>query len=368
MDRAGKSWVEVETGGEKSRIEYRVEELQLPDLERLVFGARLELYRGPRANIYFADAVPVGYVTDLKEHLALTASLLEERLGLSTEESPNIFLLGNDLEFQQAYKSSGLSTSVWSGGFYAKGGIIPGIYMKAYNSRSRVREALAHEYVHFIVAQMPSSRRIPAWLNDGMAEYYKVAAGLATERPEVALSSMYRSTDRAKEAALEERLFPLLELESYRRWSGRTDEEEVWLPYAQSHMVFRYLTETYGQQSPGDIAREISGGNEIEEGIDSVIGVSYDQLEQDFVAWLKAWDDPERVEGRAYLTSLHGILAQAATLFESRRQALITWNAGYHRPTAIEDWTDLVAESGRLLDESRISPGPNHMRPYTTRP
>ena len=355
MDRAGKGWIEVGTDEEKRRIEYHVEELQLPDLEWLVFGARLELYRGPRANIYFADAVPAAYAADLEEHLALTASLLEERLGLSTEEKPNIFLLGNDLEFQQAYKSSGLRTSVWSGGFYAKGGIIPGIYMRAFNSRSRVRQTLAHESVHFVVAQISSSRRIPSWLNEGMAGYYEIEAGLPTERPEVALYWMHRSADRAREAALEERLLPLSELENRRRWNGRSDIEEVRLQYAQSHMVVRYLTETYGQQSPGDIATEISGGNEIKEAVESVTGVTYNQLEQDFIAWLKEWDSPERAEARPYLESMQALLNEIDAISGKRAEAIedqAYWD------TAIQTWTEFLAESERLLAEVRSAVPP----------
>ncbi len=353
MDRAGKRWVEVGIADEKDRIEYQVEELQLSNLERLVFGARLELYRGPWAAIYFADAVPDAYVPDLEEHLAFTASLLEERLGLKTEESPNIFLLGNDLEFQQAYKSSGLSASVWSGGFYAIRGIIPGIYMRAYYSRSSVLKSSAHEFVHFVVGQMPSSRRIPAWLNEGIAEYYEVEAALLTERPEAALSSMYRSADRAEDAALEERLFPLPELESGRLWNGRTDQEEIGLQYAQSHMLVRYLTEAYGQRSPGNILRALSDGNDIEEAVESAIGVSYDQLEHDFVVWLRDWDDPRRMEARPYLEFLHGILRRVDALLEERRQAVNTWNADDDVPSAIKSWSDLVAESERLFDEAQ---------------
>ena len=56
--------------------------------------------------------------------------------------------------------------------------------------------------------------------------------------------------------------------------------------------------------------------------IQNILGLPYSQFEQQFVAWLKNWEDPERAEVSPYIETLDGILDSADAISQRRANEL----------------------------------------------
>ena len=177
---------------------------------------------------------------------------------------------------------------------------------------------------------------LPAWLNEGLADYYEFEVGLKGDLPDASYPRMLHSADRVRDAADEDRLFRLLELESQREWNHRPGNV-VSLQYAQSHMVVRYLTERYGDTGPLRIARLIGAGNSVGDAVASVTGSSYGDFESEFIQWLKLWDDPAGAAARSYLLALEEMDTEQQDLRAFRTEAIREWGRSFNRVTAEEN-------------------------------
>ncbi len=348
-DRVGRWTVRADTRDGLLTFDYLIAELDLGDLEAFFLGAPLRGYHGDQASIFFSDLVPAALAVDLQDHLLLAATVLEERVGIRGSDTPDVYLVGNQTQFEHTSQSTGIDPG-WEAGYFKRRGVKPGIYMKTSERATDVRNTAAHEYVHLLMDGFTSGRRLPPWLGEGIARYYQYEVGLQSVRPGATMARMYFVADRARTAATEDNLFPLRRLESRRTWNNRTDDAEVKLQYAQSYMLVRYLVETYGEQSPIEIAAQIRDRATIKNAVETAIGISYAQLEEDFIAWLKEWEDPARTEARPYMTLLQEVIDSVDELRERRENLWEALSAGYDRATAVEGYTALVAESERILD------------------
>ena len=220
--------------------------------------------------------------------------------------------------------------------------------MQSDSQRTDLYHILTHEYVHFLMDEDLRGAELPAWLNEGLAEYYEFEVGMKGDLPDASYTRMLRSADRAREAADEDGLFRLPELESQREWNRRP-RNVVSLQYAQSHMAVRYLTERYGDAAPLEIAWLIGAGASVDTAVAVITGSSYGNFESEFIQWLKSWDDPDRAAARPYLQALEEMDAEQRDLRAFRAEALREWGRSFNRVTGEEN-TSAVHRRAAALD------------------
>ena len=165
-------------------------------------------------------------------------------------------------------------------------------------------------------------------------------------RPEATTKRAFNSADQAKAATVSGALIPLASLESRTDWNSQTDEDRINLQYAESYMAVRFMIETYGAQAGADVVREIGGRFNITSAIQNILGLPYSQFEQQFVAWLEGWDDPDRVAIRQYFLSLDGVLVALDSILERRSESI---NVGSTLTNAETLRRTLAADSTELL-------------------
>ena len=337
-DRPGNWTVVAETADESVSFPYPLNELDLGDLGSSTFGVPLKVYRGPRANIYFSDLVPAAFAVDLQDHLELFSRVLEEQLGIRSAQIPDLYVAGNWEQFNEVLKSQGIHfTGEGPAGYFTHRDPRPGIYLRTDLDAKFVLHATAHEYVHLVMKEYMGGKSTFVWISEGVAEYYAFEAGLQTARPH-ALRWILHSADTVRQGAQEEGLS---------LYSGLGMNPHDW-----GYMVVRYLTETLGRHAPIEVMTEYNDRDtSIEEGIEAVVGIDYDQFEQDFMAWLEKWEDPRRVEIWPYLALLQGTLDSIAGIGKGRRELMDALNANYDRDKAIEGHAPMVVEIERLLNE-----------------
>lgn len=136
-----------------------------------------------------------------------------------------------------------------------------------------VEGVTAHETTHFLMQQAMGglSRLVPAWLNEGLAEY-------ANPRP----SSSYT---RALERAIDDgRLLPL---SSLTRPPGRP--EDVILFYGESESAVTYLVDEYGPLPLQSLLQQLREGAPIDDALGTAYRLDRDRLE---VRWRRSIGAP----------------------------------------------------------------------------
>ena len=175
----------------------------------------------------------------------------------------------------------------WEGGFFwRRQRTTTGYTDRSTSFRSSVLKLITHEYVHLLLDEEYGDRDIPAWLNEGLAEYFEYELALDDPRSDRSRRSMYYSADLASANAQAGTLFALRSLESRRDWNARSGDE-VQLQYAQAHMAVRYMVETYGVRKVTDVIGRLSQVTNLERAIQQATGISYAVLEQRIVEYLK---------------------------------------------------------------------------------
>ncbi len=129
-----------------------------------------------------------------------------------------------------------------------------------------VEGVAAHETVHFLMrfAVGRGARSVPAWLNEGLAEYANPFPSFSFEN--VFSRRLYDNT-----------LLPLTSLTSA---PGRP--EDALLMYGQSESVVTYMIETYGEGPLQDLLRELRDGAPIDEALLASYGIDRTGLEQEW--------------------------------------------------------------------------------------
>ena len=347
QDQVGDWSVRIRIDDSLRIINYSYARFRLPRLVHVQLEVPLFGCRSDEAVIFFSDSVNFSVTVGMHERLTFAADLLEERLGIRTEALPVIYMLGSRADFESAARASGKEPG-WEAGFFRSHGELRGIFMQSDRQRTDLYHLLTHEYVHFLMDEVLQGAELPAWLNEGLADYYEFEVGLKGELPDASYTRMLRSADRAWEAADEDGLFRLSQLESQREWNRRP-RDLVSLQYAQSHMAVRYLTERYGDAAPLRIAQLIGAGNSVGDAVASVTGSSYGDFESEFIRWLKSWDDPARAAARSYLLALEEMDAEQQDLRAFRAEAIREWGRSFNRVTA-EGNTSAVHRRAAALD------------------
>ena len=347
QDQPGEWTVNIKSGGSVSVVRYKTTPFRLPLRVYTDLGVRLINCHSEQAEILFSDSVHFAMTVDMHSQLERAVGLLDERLGVRSSEVPVIHLVGSKEELDTVNRATG-GEPRWEAGFFRSWGDSPGIYAHTDNPLTDIYNMLTHEYVHFLMYEVSGGEVLPAWLNEGLAGYFEFEVGLLGERPEATVWRMLRSADRAREAAQAENLFPLSELESQRDWNRRAGEG-VWLQYSQSHMLVRYISESYGAAAPLRMVERVGNGETVASAVRAVASMEYPQLEQDFVAWLGRWDEPVRAESRPYIQTLDELLSARHTIRDRREELIKEWNLRFDRAASKAAMEPLVEEMEGLM-------------------
>ena len=348
QDEPGTWSMTIGSRGSVSIVRYTVEPFRLRSRASTNIGVRLIGCRSEQAEILFSESVHFALTVGMHRQLQRASDLLDQRLGVRSRQLPVIHLVGSKDELDTVQVATGGDPG-WEDGFFRSWGGNPGIYVHTDASLTDTFNMLTHEYVHFLMYEVTNGKQLPAWLSEGLAEYYEFEVGLLGERPQATVWRKLRSADRAQEAAESGSLFPLKGLESRRTWNSRVDGDQVSLQYSQSHMLVRYVSDTYGESAALEMARSIGEDAAVESAVRAATGVSYAQLEQDFVSWLVAWDDPERAAARPYIQLLDELLAERLDIRAKREEVVEAWNVQFNRTAAKNDTAPLAAQAADLV-------------------
>ena len=326
-------------------VDYPVSQLQLPVRRIEEVGVELRLYQEFVSDMYYSTLVSDSLVVDLQAHLAWVVEQLQERLGIQSSRIPDIYLAGSRGLFEVVSEATGREVG-FEDGYYSSGGSRPGIYMRTDFFRTRVQRLLTHEYLHLVLGELADGRSPPAWLNEGLAEFYEHELGLEGEGPNPTRLSLYASADLVRSAARSGDLLGLPSPESQATWNSQTDLSRIELQYAEVHMAVRFLSEEYGAGSPIDMVSVIAEGSSISAALESVVGLSYEGFQRRFTAWIETWKDPERVAVWEYMLVLNDLLSEKEAISDRRRQALEDdLSLSQRRPL----WTDMVSAARDLV-------------------
>ena len=320
QDREGVWTSDITIDGRTTSVTYAVSQLQL-QVGQETLGVDLRRYQGLVSNTLYSSLVPAAVALDLQSHLGRVVEELRQRIGVQSRAIPNTYLAGNRQLFEQIAEATGTELG-FEQGYYQAGGEHPGIYMRADDLITQLEGTLTHEYVHLAMDELARERPLPAWLTEGLARFYEYEIGLAGQRPNVTRWRAFRSADLAREAANSGALLRLPDLESRAIWNGQTDDDRITLQYAEAYMAVRYMTESYGADAAAGIVGDIGGGFSLVSAIQSNLGVPYSEFEQAFIAWLRNWEDPERLGISPFIEILDGVLDMADSISQRRGNEL----------------------------------------------
>ena len=330
---------------------YGVSQLSLADQGTKTLGVEFRRHRGQASDTYYSSRVPAVLATDLQAHLSFAIGAIRERLGLSTAQIPDLYLVWGRENLRKTMAALGLELG-WEGGFFWRRPPHDGIYGQVDSFRSSVLRLITHEYVHLLLDEEYGDRNIPAWLNEGLAEYFEYELALDDTRSDRSRTSMYDSADLASANAQAGTLFALRSLESRRDWNARSGDA-VRLQYAQAHMAVRYMVETYGVRRVTDVIGKLSAVTNLERAIQQATGIPHAVLEQRIVEYLKTWQDPDREAVRQYAATLTDVLEKEAQIRARRSEAL---NMPFAQRQPV--YEVLVSDARALVDELKRTAPP----------
>ena len=320
-DVDGQWSVRITVDGETTTVSYPVTQLQLPLAGKETVGAEFRRYQGLASDTYFSAFVSTSLAVDLQSYLGWVIVRMDESYGLRSGSIPDIYLAGDQALFRKVSEAVGVDLGFESG-YFKRGGARTGIYMRVDFPGSEIRRLLTHEYVHLVLDEDTETARLPAWLEEGLATYTEYLLGLESERRDLSRRQMYTSADAARGALSSGGFLRLTSLESRSAWNSQTDEELMRLQYAEAHMAVRFLSEGNGLRASVNVAREIEAGAALSDAVAGVTGLSYQEFQDAFAAWLRDWQDPDRASVHDYIGILDGVLSDQDAIFEGRKADL----------------------------------------------
>ena len=327
------------------RVTYPVADLQLPLQELETLGVQLRSHQGLASKTFYSSLVPASLAVDVQAHLAYVFAATQERFGVRSGRIPELYLLWGNDTLKTVEAALGLDLA-FEAGFFKSTEPHPGIYVQADFFRSDVLRVITHEYVHLVLNEVSGGARLPAWLNEGLADYIEFELALDAPAPKRARRALYGATDLAVAAAGSGELFPLTSLESRFIWASRREKAQVDLQYAQSHMAVRYVVESFGAESINDIVRSVAVGADLGDAIQQVTGLTYVDFEDRYQEYLRTWVDPDREAVRQYIAVLDRVLERQLEITTRRSEALELPRAQRVAPSAeiVSDVLDMLSD------------------------
>ena len=339
--------VRIAIDGLQHSITYPVSQLQLSVQDVETVGLEMRRYQGTVSDSFIASLVPTSFAVDLQAHLAWLVRRLENEYGLRSTQIPDLYLVGDSTNLETVASAIGSDVG-FEYGFYRSFGARPGIYIRTDEFRTGVQRVLTHEYVHLLVGELAQGRDVPAWLNEGLAEYVENKLGLESERPNATRLLTYRQLDTVKETETAGLGRSLTQLESQAEWNSQTDQPAITLQYGKSHMAVLYIISELSPDAPIHLIRRIGRGMSLSAAIEEVLGITYEELQQQVDVWIVAWVDAERELIRTYVTEMNSVY-QAIDEQVDRRNETLGDNLQLSQRTAV--LRDVVSKVVGIQDD-----------------
>ena len=332
----GSRKIRISFNGTSSDVNYTVSDIKLAHQGGNTIGnpgVFLRLCGTPSASrFYYSSGVPAATVVDLDAYLASAKERLGRILDIETLPKPTIYLAENFDVYTD------MVSGIYPGaeppaGFFLRRGGFSGIYLSGPS-----RTTLAHEYVHWVLAVLNNGLPMPDWLNEGAAEFYSDL--VQREEPSQLRSTEFLTADLVKEFLLSNSLPALSSIEI-----PGPDSDTA---YNVSRMAVWYLVETFGEQTVGEVVRNLSTGIDIEDAILRTTAVEYSVFERGFGEWMSAWEDEEREAVRSFTEELGRLLDTESGLIE-RREENIASDLSFASKVPIK--SEIYSESTVLAQE-----------------
>lgn len=193
----------------------------------------------------------------------------EQTFKISTVQPFHVVVYGSNSEFASALPPN---SAEWIGGIaepqlhLVLTGIQPGS-----GSATEVSRILSHESVHIVVGQVTNNpfNTPPPWLDEGLATYYQ-----DVQDP--------RFPPALKNAVQSGQLIPVRALNS----SFPDDPNQALLSYAESESIVDYIITQLGPDKMSALLQAFKGGVSYEQAVETGLGMTIDQLDMQWKAWL----------------------------------------------------------------------------------
>ncbi len=278
-------------------------------------------YQGSVSDSYLASLVPTSFAVDLQAHLAWVVRRMEDKYGLRSTQIPDLYLMADRKSLETVAEATKGSVG-FEHGYYRSHGDRPGIYMRADQFRTGIQRLLTHEYVHLMVDELSGGSEVPAWVNEGLADYVEYQLGLEAERPSATRLLLYLQVDRVKQAQSLGNAPSLVRLEDQATWNSQTSEAVIDLQYGKAYMAVRYISEEFSEDAPIEIIRLVGDGLSLPGAIQQTLGISYMELRRQVDAWIAQWTDPDREDVRTYVDLMNDVYDQLDKQIERRNDEL----------------------------------------------
>ena len=219
-----------------------------------------EVKNGIVSLLYYG---PVGTRAEKAAMIAMeTVSIMSKVLGVDSSEEIRLVMYNNNKDMLNAlpYSSSATRASLITEGIYFGG---TGILLLL-GGNTGYKGVASHEVVHVLVDRATANAyvEVPAWLNEGLAEFGNMEPSVVYDRFLVA-------------AITTNTLSPIT---SMNRPPGTA--EDVMLFYGQSRSVVAYLINTYGINTITQLFDLIDSGYTIDQSMSRVYGFDRSELDR----------------------------------------------------------------------------------------
>jgi hypothetical protein len=238
-------------------------------LNRLLIILTVSFLCGPGAarvdyNIY-ADIPNDSVFAD--STVRFTAERLVELIGPLDIDSLDIFIVASHKAFDSL---AGSSIPDWGVGVAVpfRHRIVIKSPLITVGDKS-LGELTAHEFSHIALSRAVGYRRVPRWLDEGLAMYVSAEWGWSDN---LAMSW----------AVVLGSVIPLSQIEQLNRFEG----ERVRVAYSQSYLAFKYLLDTYGRSGLNILIDQIRSGKAIDQAFIAAIGADLEAFEREFTGYL----------------------------------------------------------------------------------
>lgn len=364
LDAEGQWTVQIAASNKTYNGRYFLVPAQMQTTTYSEMGIAMRRFSGSASEVYLSSGVPVTLALDLSGLIVPLTEELKPWTGLSSTQLPSVYLFANDDLFRQALRATGsASVNPFVSGIYRSSGKYRGIYVTLDEFSAPTIQIAVHEYVHLLVDESaPTTADLPAWLNEGLATYLenhvspKFGAGTSAQR------EAYSRAAEAKAAQAGGGLIPLSRLVSQQDWNNQADGQLLRLQYSQAYMAVRYLTERFGDGAAALIIKDIERSRSFEASFRSVTGLGTVEFERDWIAWLKAWKDPEQEAARQYIAQTELVLAGVDRLSSDRAAFLNSAAGSGPLSQRVASQSQLVSRSTQLVSQGAAIAPPDQLR------
>jgi hypothetical protein len=189
-------------------------------------------------------------------------------------------------------------------------------------------QVLDHELVHIILGRAFAPRRVPTWLQEGLAQLYAAELG-----PDAAA--------RISAARLGDSLLSLRSLTG----AFPEDAGRARLAYAQSADFVAYVRAEHGEESLRALIGALAAGRPFEEAVGTATGQSVDALDRAWRARLDAspaWISAAANESLLFTVGAGALVLGALGARRRKRRTLARWEA---EERVQEAWARALAEA-----------------------